>query len=50
MAVVLHTLFNFFIIQGKGETLITIFASVWVLAIVLMLMFEVLKKIRRPLY
>lgn len=50
LAVALHTLFNFFIIQGKGETLIAIFASVWILAIVLMLMFEVIKKIRRPLY
>lgn len=50
LAVLLHTLFNFFIIQGKGEVLITVFAGVWILAVVLLIMFEVIKKIRRPNY
>ena len=45
----LHALFNFLIIQGKGETIIAVFAGVWILAIILLLMFEVLKKIKKPL-
>lgn len=50
LAVLLHTLFNFFIINGKGEVLISVFAGVWILAIILLLMFEIIKKIKRPNY
>ncbi|MEK7120678.1 MAG: PrsW family intramembrane metalloprotease [Patescibacteria group bacterium] len=50
LAVLLHTLFNFFIINGKGEALISVFVGVWVLAIILLVMFEVIKKIRKPNY
>jgi protease PrsW len=50
LAVLLHALFNFLIIIGKGETLVGIFAGVWILAILLILMFEVVKKIKKPRY
>lgn len=49
LSVLLHALFNFLIIQGKGETLIAVFAGVWILVIILLLMFEVLKKLEKPL-
>jgi len=48
LAVVLHTLFNFFIIKGKGENIIAVFASVWILIILLLVLFEIIKRIKKP--
>lgn len=46
VAIVLHTLFNLFIIDANGETILSIFITVWVLIIVLFLIFEKVKRIR----
>ena len=48
-AILLHTLYNFLIIKGsETNTFTTIaFTSTWVLTIVLMLAFEIVKKIKR---
>ncbi len=43
-AIVLHTLFNFFIIEGNNTFMV--FAGVWMIAIVLMVFFEKVKSIR----
>lgn len=46
-AVVLHTLFNFFIINSNGEKILTVFAFVWFGIILLLLWFEKIKRITR---
>lgn len=43
IAIVLHTLFNFFIMDAKGETILTVFLFVWMGVIVLFLIFEKVK-------
>jgi RsiW-degrading membrane proteinase PrsW (M82 family) len=43
-SIILHTLFNFFIINTEGGNFIQIFAFLWVFTIIIMLLFE---KIRR---
>jgi protease PrsW len=43
MAVVLHTLFNFFIMGTSGETILFVFLFVWLGVIVLFLIFEKVK-------
>lgn len=48
LAIVLHALFNFFIMEAPGETILTVFLFVWVGIIVLFLLFEKLKLIRMP--
>lgn len=48
-AITLHTLFNFLIIQSNGEKTFFVFASVWVGIILLILVFEKVKRIRAPL-
>lgn len=47
VAVVLHTLFNFFIIQSSGELTLSILGVLWLLVIILFLFFEKIKKIRK---
>lgn len=44
LAVALHSIFNFFIIRNAGNDFLKVFAFLWVVAIILMLLFE---KIRR---
>jgi RsiW-degrading membrane proteinase PrsW (M82 family) len=44
LATALHTAFNFFIINNKGSDFIQVFAFLWVVTIIIMLLFE---KIRR---
>lgn len=44
-AVTLHALFNYFIIQGGTGTMFVWFACVWVLVIVLILLFERIKRL-----
>jgi protease PrsW len=43
VAIVLHALFNFFIMDGSGETIIGVFLFVWMGIIVLFLIFEKVK-------
>lgn len=40
----LHSLFNFFIIKGTMQSIITIFGVVWVAAVIILLLFEKLKR------
>ena len=43
VAIVLHALFNFFIMKGSGETILGVFLFVWIGIITLILLFEKLK-------
>lgn len=43
IAIVLHTLFNFFIMNANGETILTVFLFVWMGVIILLLVFEKVK-------
>ena len=49
IAIVLHALFNFSIMNTHGEALLGIFMFVWLGIIVLFVIFEKVKRIRRPL-
>lgn len=46
-AVVLHTIFNFLILHAGSAGIFVIFASIWILVIGLLLLFERVKRIRR---
>ena len=43
VAIVLHALFNFFIMDGSGETIIGVFLFVWMGIVVLFIIFEKVK-------
>lgn len=43
IAIVLHGLFNFFIMNARGETILTVFLFVWIGIIILFLIFEKIK-------
>lgn len=45
-ATLLHALFNYFIIKSRGENIFEIFLPFWLLIIVLLLVFERVKKIK----
>ncbi len=47
IAIVLHTLFNFFIMDSSGETILSVFMFVWMGIIVLFLIFEKVKIIEK---
>lgn len=47
LAITLHTLFNFFIINSNGEKILTVFIFVWVGIILLLVLFEKVKRITR---
>ncbi len=47
LAIVLHALFNFFIMDGSGETILGVFLFVWIGIIILFLLFEKIKQIER---
>ena len=49
LAILLHSLFNFFIIKGSGNKILTIFIFVWIGIIILILLFEKVKKIKNKL-
>ena len=49
IAIVLHAVFNFSIMNAKGETLLSIFMFVWLGIIILFLVFEKVKRIQRPI-
>lgn len=46
-AIVLHTLFNFFILRVGSMGIFGIFALIWILIILLLLLFERVKRIKR---
>ncbi len=43
-AIVLHSVFNFFIMKGSGENFLSVFGFLWVVAIINILIFEKLKR------
>lgn len=43
-AIVLHTLFNFFIIRESGQSIFTVFGFVWVVTVIFILIFEKIKR------
>lgn len=45
-ATLLHALFNYFIIRSEGENILAVFLPFWILVIVLLLVFEKVKKIK----
>lgn len=45
VAIVLHTLFNLFIMDANGETILSIFLVVWLLVILLFMVFEKVKQL-----
>ncbi|MCB9814839.1 PrsW family intramembrane metalloprotease [Candidatus Nomurabacteria bacterium] len=45
MAIVLHALFNFFIMDASGETILIVFLFVWMGIILLFLLFEKIKQL-----
>ena len=48
LAVILHSLFNFFIMESNGDQLFTVFLSVWAGIIILILLLEKVKRMRKP--
>ena len=46
-AITLHTVFNFFIIQKGGENFLQVFAFLWVVTIIIMLLCEKLRRMGR---
>ncbi|MCX6756092.1 MAG: PrsW family glutamic-type intramembrane protease [Candidatus Nomurabacteria bacterium] len=43
-AVTLHSIFNFFIMEGSGENFLSVFGFLWVVAIINILIFEKLRR------
>lgn len=43
-AVTLHSVFNFFIMEGSGENFLQVFGFIWIVAIINILIFEKLKR------
>jgi RsiW-degrading membrane proteinase PrsW (M82 family) len=48
LAVILHALFNLFIIRSNGEQLFFVFGGVWLAVVLLIFMFEKIKHIIKP--
>lgn len=49
LAIVLHALFNFFIMGAQGEAILGVFLFVWMGIIILFLVFEKIKQTEKPL-
>jgi RsiW-degrading membrane proteinase PrsW (M82 family) len=47
LAVALHSIFNFFIIENDGSNFLKVFAFLWVVTIIIMLLFEKLRRMSR---
>jgi protease PrsW len=45
-AIALHSIFNFFIMKGSGENFLSVFGFLWVVAIINILIFEKLKRMK----
>lgn len=50
LAIMLHSAFNFFIMKGSGENFLGIFGFLWVVAIINILIFEKLKRMRKHIF
>jgi len=48
-AVVLHSIFNFFIMKGSGENFLSVFGFLWVVTIINILIFEKLKRMGKDI-
>jgi len=46
-AIILHSVFNFFIMKGSGENFLSIFGFLWVVTIINILIFEKLKRMAK---
>ena len=44
LAIALHSTFNFFIIENRGNDFLKVFAFLWVVTIIIMLLFEKLRR------
>ena len=44
LAITLHSTFNFFIIENSGNDFLKVFAFLWVVTIIIMLLFEKLRR------
>ena len=44
-AIILHSVFNFFIMKGSGENFLSVFGFLWIVTIINILIFEKLKRI-----
>lgn len=54
-AIALHTIFNFFIMQNNGQNFLQVFGFLWVVTIIIMLLFERLRRLgsyieQKPVY
>jgi protease PrsW len=47
LAIILHSLFNFFIMSTSGSGIFWVFATVWILVVLLILFFEKAKNLRK---
>ena len=47
-AISLHSVFNFFIMEGSGENFLQVFGFIWIVAIINILIFEKLKRMAPP--
>jgi len=45
LAIVLHAIFNFFIMDGDGKTVLAVFLFVWIGVIILFFLFEIIKQL-----
>ncbi len=43
LSILLHSIFNFFIMKGSGENFLSVFGFLWVVAIIIILIFEKIK-------
>ncbi len=50
LAIALHSTFNYFIMKNDGEDFLQVFAFLWVVTIISMLVFEKLRRLSEPLY
>jgi RsiW-degrading membrane proteinase PrsW (M82 family) len=48
-AIILHSVFNFFIMKGSGENFLSVFGFLWVVTIINILIFEKLKRMGKHL-
>jgi len=48
-AIVLHSVFNFFIMKGSGENFLSVFGFLWVVTIINILVFEKLKRMGKSI-
>ncbi|MBU0612262.1 PrsW family intramembrane metalloprotease [Patescibacteria group bacterium] len=47
LAIALHSIFNFFIIENNGSNFLRVFAFLWVVTIIIMLLFEKLRRMNK---